>query len=432
MPHLTERVTLRRTFLAPCLLLCLAAPTLAQTQPAPAPPPVPASERDTAEKDYATERLTAIKLHDMKELLKSIPVLEDLYAKNQNDTLILEFLTTSLLARSSTQTDPAAANKDILRAKAMIDRARSLGDDSQLAESLAETLKDVNENSTLSFSNKVDADAAMKAGEAAFAKNDYAEAIKNYKHAAALEPTNYWATLFVGDSYFSEKDFGPAGEWYTKAQELDPNQETAFRYHADMLTKQGDYAGARTLNIEAIVANPYEGKTWRALVEWAKVAHVTLQRVHIEAGGSVTATDKGATIALDSSQPTDVSAVWFAYSGTRVLWRDKFKTAYPKETQYRHSLAEEVDALSTAATVAEETIGKNGSQAIAKDPNIQLLLKLYRAKMLEPYVLLNAPDQGIAQDYVAYRAQNRAKLAGYLGEFVAPEPAGGKSSPAAN
>ena len=41
-------------------------------------------------------------------------------------------------------------------------------------------------------------------------------------------------------------------------------------------------------------------------------------------------------------------------------------------------------------------------------------------------------DQGIAQDYAGYRAQNRAKLVEYLGEFVAPKPAGAQSTPAAN
>jgi hypothetical protein len=38
-------------------------------------------------------------------------------------------------------------------------------------------------------------------------------------------------------------------------------------------------------------------------------------------------------------------------------------------------------------------------------------------------VLLNGADQSITQDYVAYRAQNRAKLIEYLGTFVAPEAA---------
>jgi hypothetical protein len=54
---------------------------------------------------------------------------------------------------------------------------------------------------------------------------------------------------------------------------------------------------------------------------------------------------------------------------------------------------------------------------------MQLLLRLYHEKMIDPYVLLSAADQGISQDYAAYRAKNRAKLEEYLGEFVAPAPA---------
>jgi len=45
--------------------------------------------------------------------------------------------------------------------------------------------------------------------------------------------------------------------------------------------------------------------------------------------------------------------------------------------------------------------------------------------MIEPYVLLNAADQGIAQDYAGYREKNREKLEQYLSEWVAP-PAPGK------
>jgi tetratricopeptide (TPR) repeat protein len=363
-----------------------------------------------------------VKLHQMKEMLKALPLLEDLYAKNQNDLVVLEYLTTALLARSATQTDPALAKADTLRAKAMIDRARALGDQSQLAENLAASLKNVNENSAaLSFSNKADVDAAMKAGEAAFAKNDFDEAIKNYKHAAELDPSNYFATLFVGDAYFAKKDFGPAGEWYTKAQVLDPNVETAFRYHADMLAKQGDYAGARKLCFEAIVASPYESKTWRQLVEWGKVAHVTPQRVHIDTGATSQPGGEGKiNVTIDPNQSPDLMQVSIIYSGTRVKWqREEFAKHFPDEKQYRHSLPEEVDALTAAAEYAG---GKRGSSAIDKDPNVQLLLKLYRAKLLEPYVLLNGADQGIAQDYAAYRAQNRDKLIEYLGTFVAAEP----------
>jgi tetratricopeptide (TPR) repeat protein len=409
------------------LFVGLTMPAFGQTQTTSAPAAT-GTVPQTGGQDYGTERASALEMRKNSEFLKSLPLFEDLYSKNSNDISVLEGLAEALLARSVTQTDATVANKDRIRARDIIEHARSLGDHSQLVENLSESLKNVDEKSTLSYSSRAEADAAMKAGEAAFAKNDFEEAIKNYKHAIELDPSNYFATLFVGDSYFALKQFPAAGEWYTKAEVLDPNQDTAFRYHGDMLTKQGDFAGARNLLLQGIVASPYDPKTWRALVAWAKPAGVTLQRVHIEAGSSVTPTDKGANITFDPSQPAETGAVWLAYAGSRALWKDKFKQTYPQEAQYRHSLAEEVDALTTAAKVAEETGGKKGNKALDNDPNVQLLLKLYHADMLAPYVLLNGADQEISEDYAAYRSQNRAKLIQYLGEFVAPETAATKAA----
>jgi tetratricopeptide (TPR) repeat protein len=276
------------------------------------------------------------------------------------------------------------------------------------------------DTAALSFSLKADADTAMKTGEAAFEKGDYDEAIKNYQHAAELEPSNYFAILFVGDAYLAKKDFVSAGNWYTKAQQLDPNVETAFREHADMLTKQGDFAGARKLCLQAIVASPYDSKTWHELSEWAKPAHVTLQDVQIDVGTLPQRDKQGnINITIDPSQPRTVRAVWGLYLTTRGLWQEgRFARQFPHESKYRHSLAEEVDALTKAAALADRLKSDYG---IKLDPDVQLLLKLYRANMLQPYTLLNAADDGIEKDYAAYRAQNRDKLIEYLGEFIVPE-----------
>jgi hypothetical protein len=113
------------------------------------------------------------------------------------------------------------------------------------------------------------------------------------------------------------------------------------------------------------------------------------------------------------------------YGLTKVKWRsDEFKKQFPAEKQYRHSLAEEADALAAAATVwtevNESDKKKKKASPAPKDPNLILLLKLYQAKMIEPYVLLNAADEGIAQDYDGYRQKNRDKLEQYLSEFVVP------------
>ncbi len=384
-----------------------------------------ARAQTSAGDDYAAERAKAVALVKQQSWLEALPLFEDLAKKTPNDVYVLECLAGSLVARAVTLQDPDAAGKDRLRAKALLETARQLGDHSELAENLLDTLKNLAPNGQMKYAENADVDAAMKAGEAAFAKQDYDEAIKNYSHALELDPKSYGAALFVGDSYFEAKKFPQAGEWYDRASQLDPNRETAYRYHADMLKKQGDFSGARTLIIEAIVAEPYNNIPWRGLVAWANASHVRLERVHIETGSSATPNgDNKMNITIDPNQPTELAAVWLAYGGTKALWhQERFKKEFPQEAQYRHSLAEEADALTTAAKVAEEMAGKSPDGPIAKDVNMQLLLRLYHEKMIEPYVLLSAADQGISQDYVAYRAKNRAKLEEYLGEFVAPAPA---------
>jgi tetratricopeptide (TPR) repeat protein len=332
-------------------------------------------------------------------------------------------LAQSLINRSVTLKDPEAAGKDLLRAKELLIRAQHLGDHSPLSENLLDLLSALPKNGEYKYADEVDVEAAIKAGEAAFARTDYDEAIKNYKHALELDPKSYAAALFVGDSYFATKRFSQAGEWYDLAAQIDPNRETAYRYHADMLAKQGDLEGARTLSIEAVIADPYNAIPWRGLTAWANSSHVPLYQVHIDTGSKAAPDGENKmAITVDPNQPAGVGAVWLAYSGTRVLWyQGRFKKEFPQESQYRHSLAEETDALTTAAKVAEELAGKSTSSPIAKDDNLQLLMRLYQEQMLEPYVLLSAPDQGIAEDYPEYRAKNRAKLQDYLGRFVAPE-----------
>jgi tetratricopeptide (TPR) repeat protein len=382
--------------------------------------------------DYATERAKAVALGKQRSWLEALPLYEDLAQKNPKDILVLEGLAQCLIARSVTQQDASAGGQDRLRARALLETAQQLGDHSQLAENLLDTLKPLAKNGIVTYSENAEVDVAMKEGEAAFARKDYDEAIKHYSHALELDPKSYHAALFVGDSYFSAQKFAQAGEWYDRAAQIDPNRETAYRYHADMLTKQADLSGARALIIEAIVAEPYNAIPWRGLVAWANASHVKLQRVHVDTGATAApGGENKVNITLDPNLPADLGAVWLAYAGTRALWyQERFKKEFPQATQYRHSLAEETDALTTAAKVAEETAGKSKDGPIATNANVQLLLRLYHAQMIEPYVLMNGADQAIIADYAAYREKNRAKLQEYLAGFVVPEPA--KPPPAIN
>ena len=47
------------------------------------------------------------------------------------------------------------------------------------------------------------------------------------------------------------------------------------------------------------------------------------------------------------------------------------------------------------------------------------LVKLHDEGLVEAFVLLARPNQGIAQDYDAYRKANRDKLRRYMTEYVA-------------
>ena len=51
-------------------------------------------------------------------------------------------------------------------------------------------------------------------------------------------------------------------------------------------------------------------------------------------------------------------------------------------------------------------------------PSLARLKKLDEAGLLEAYILMARPDEGIAQDHPEYLKQNRDKLRRYMMEYV--------------
>ena len=77
--------------------------------------------------------------------------------------------------------------------------------------------------------------------------------------------------------------------------------------------------------------------------------------------------------------------------------------------------------MTAAAKVLEKLKeDKNGRELVTDNPVAGLLLKLYEARLIDPYVLFSLGDDGIAKDYIAYRAENRVKLEAYMDKFVMP------------
>lgn len=104
------------------------------------------------------------------------------------------------------------------------------------------------------------------------------------------------------------------------------------------------------------MAEPYNPITWRALQGWATTNKLQLKRVHVDTPNNVSQTgEKNITITMDPKASDETSTLWLSYGLAKVKWRgDEFKKQFPAEKQYRHSLAEEAEALTMAAKVWTE------------------------------------------------------------------------------
>ena len=378
--------------------------------------------RALSQSEYDKDKARAMALCERNRFAEALPLLESLNKSNPTDTAVIEKLATALVAAAMTQPDAGTRAKTYLRARNLVLKAKELGDESNLVQVLLERIPADGKVGEARFSDHKEADEAMKEAEAAFARGDFSAAIAGYQRALAADPKLYEAALFMADVYFQIKRIEKAGEAYSKAIEINPNRETAYRYWADVLTKSGHLAEARLKLIEALIAEPYNKDVYRGVAQWAQVAgvrpahpQIELPEFKRESNGNKTSID----IAVNGSE-TDGSSALITYSIARASWTDgkSFAKAYPEEKSYRHSLAEETEAL--RAVIEALTNQEKAGKIKSLNPQLATLRKLGEAGLLEAYVLFARTDDGIAQDYAAYRTKHRDKIRQYLNDHVIP------------
>jgi len=364
------------------------------------------------------KRQTAMSLFNQSKRLEALPLLEELAQNDPQDSEVLVALAASLVEHAATLSDADVAAKERFRARDLLQRAWRLGNTSPLAENLRQLLDELPANGAIKFSDNPAVEQAMNAGEAAFARRDFDEALKSYSKALEAEPANYTAALFTANTYDKKKDFTKASEWYERAMRLDPNVETAYRYYADMVAKQGEMAKARSMLIHAAVAEPYNKIVWREIRAWALINKTAFNIVDVAI--PLPSEDDPASAAKERA---DLSSAWRTYYSVKSEWKKgpRFSNQFPREAEYRHSLFEESEALTAAANVLEKLKedAKSAKQS-AENPSAGLLLKLHEAGLIDPYVLFSLGDDDIAKDYLPYRAKNRDKLEAYMDKFVIP------------
>lgn len=382
----------------------------------------------------------ALELYEAQNFVAALPLLERAAIDQPDNPRVLSRLGFSLYAVAATEKDADLRKKTLERARQVLLKSRSRGDDSNLTLITLDGLS--GGGAIVPFSQIKAAEAAIREGEGAFVRGDLDAALASYKKALEIDPKLYDAALYAGDSEFKKaylsqdpqyrkEHFEQAGMWFAKAIVIDANRETAYRYWGDALNVQGKTNEARDKFVEAIVAEPYNRKPYMGLTQWANghkmaMAHPTIvvpAEVSSEKPGEVKITVND--LALKGSDK-DGTAAWMMYGIARAAWMnnknaasEKFARVYPGETNYRHSLAEEVDALRLVAESAAVQMKEKKLSEL--NPSISNLIKLKEAGLLEAYVLFARSDEGIARDYAAYRSSNRDKLRRYWLEVVIPK-----------
>jgi tetratricopeptide (TPR) repeat protein len=364
------------------------------------------------------DAVRAAALFEAGNLVAACPMYEALAIREPTSAVIAERLAFCLAAQYESL--PAGTEREALieRARSEVSRAKILGDKSNMLRILEER---VNSDTASLASNSSD---RLKEAEAAFMRGDLDSALAGYEAVAADDPRSYEARLFAGDVLFRKGDVNVAGEWFQKAIDLNPNVETAYRYWGDAIAKSGDDAAALSYYINAVVAEPYGRTSWTGLQQWVKRNGATLRAPHlpaptIEMGpkDAKSAKEAGIHIGVNADTLADkqAGAAWMAYAANRSVWiKGKYLEANPTDKGYRHSLTEETESLRHALTF----LGADEAHPEGVHASIRELVQLAHDDLIEAYVLLNATDEGIAQDYEAYRNGHREQLARYVDQYL--------------
>ena len=395
MKHIFRPVCRYAALIVVSILFCFSLTVVAQTE------------------DPDTLKARAEVLIDAQKFTEALPLYEKLTVQFPKDSLVFRNFGFALLGQAANTEDSETRRQLRIRARDTFTIARDLGDRSLLVVGLIEGLPPDGRDGQ-GYSDNTAANKAMQKGEALFSSGQMADAFKAYQEALALDPRCYYAALFSGDVKLQTKNFDEAETWYQRAINIDPYKETAYRYSATPLMKQGKTDAARDRYVEAFITSPYDNLAISGLVQWGQATKTPLGHPKIDVPEVTTGPDgkKHTTINISPGEE-DGSTAWIAYSATRETWeKEKFAKVYPKETQYRHSLAEEAEALRSVVTMAKSLKPKKLNEQIG------LIEKLDKDGVLEAYILLARPDRGIAQDHHDYLRKDRDKLKLYVTKYV--------------
>lgn len=366
-----------------------------------------------AQTDEATR---ADDLYQAGKRVDALPLCQDLAKAHPGEMIYQERLAGCLGAAAMQATDSAQVKSLRIQERDAARRAIALGDKANFIQVMAS----LDPGAPIQMAPQSPGGAALQKGEQEFDRGDYQAALADYIAAANADPQLYEAPLYAGDAAYAQHDLPTAARWYARAIQVNPNRETAYRYWGDAILKFGsDPAAAKTKYIDAVVAEPYNKFAWQGLEQWAQIEKGVLLPPTINRPPAPQADPKNPKNTNITINPADAnnegSFAWLAYSMKRVLFRnDEFAKDFPAEKDYRHTLKEEDEALRIVVSVLRE---KNIPRDKLEE-SLRNLLDLSDAGMIDCWILISGPDEGVAQDYPAYRDAHRQLLHDYIARFI--------------
>lgn len=366
--------------------------------------------------DPAATMAKGIALFSAERYAEAVPLLEKSVASKPDDPDLRIIYGISLMFGAKQVSDIAVAKKMSADALKQFQEAKKLGStepelDTFIAFLGSDGSSIIATQSAAGVRESSPAEKFMAQAESLFAQSKYDEAIVFYEKALAADAKLYNAALYLGDCYTMKEDWAKAELYYQKAIAIDPTRETGYRYSGTPLMKQKKYDQALERYIEALITEPYNSYSARGISQWAdatgaKLGHpkTDIPKVAFDAAGKATATMNDRTL-------TEGSKAWVVYTQTRQAWfKEKFAATNPTAKAYRHSLAEEVESIRATLRSAKELK--------ISHPDLVLLQKLDDEGLLESFILMAIPDEGIASDHPNYLKDNRLKLRKYVRDYV--------------
>ena len=148
------------------------------------------------------DRRQAAEFLENGKTAQAMPLFEKLCSEYPKDAAMWEGWGSSTLGYAQTLGDPNLRKKARARGRTFLIKARELGDNSNLVQTMIAMIPE--DGGDLTYSPRKEVDDAMQQAEAEFARGDYDKAREGYLRVLLLDPKNYEAALFMGDLYFKQ------------------------------------------------------------------------------------------------------------------------------------------------------------------------------------------------------------------------------------